>query len=484
MSVKSNIFKFYERSIQPNVKYNDKLLITEVIDKRIKSLIVPAQIENQSVVISSSLELYNLKNLQELIFEKGSIITGFDGLTFPKNLKKIILPDSLEYIEDEQFIFLDKMESIVIPNSIKKIGRLAFFGCKSLRSVVFEENSNLESIGSSAFKDTLVTHIVVPKSVKHIEENAFDTESLIKLSFEQDSNLLAMDRIIPFNVSEIMIPKSVVTLSQHFLKNLVKIEFEKGSNLNKISGIFEESSVSEIIIPKHIKKIPSFMFCRSKLEFIYFEEGSELEEIGRSSFAFSKLKSINLPKTVKRIEESAFEGTKLSQIYIPKSVEIIQEKVFPGNNPGFEIYAEHSKLPETWDKYWNYYDEWSFEDDMAFSSLMEIRNIKWSTENRDVEKESHILKVAGVTFDNRQQYIKELIPGQKLLLVREKGNIHDKNAIMVIDMNGQQLGYIPKEYNQIIANNIDKGKTYNVAVLEVIGGNDYNFGIKITVKQN
>lgn len=44
------------------------------------------------------------------------------------------------------------LESVVLPRSLKAIGESAFFGCKSLRSVVLDTDSALEEIGPRAFQ--------------------------------------------------------------------------------------------------------------------------------------------------------------------------------------------------------------------------------------------------------------------------------------------------------------------------------------------
>ncbi|MBQ4479137.1 MAG: HIRAN domain-containing protein [Victivallales bacterium] len=54
------------------------------------------------------------------------------------------------------------------------------------------------------------------------------------------------------------------------------------------------------------------------------------------------------------------------------------------------------------------------------------------------------LKVAGVTFEGRQEILKGMMGAPRLArLVREPDNKYDPNAIAVV-ANGQKIGYIPK----------------------------------------
>lgn len=78
------------------------------------------------------------------------------------------------------------------------------------------------------------------------------------------------------------------------------------------------------------------------------------------------------------------------------------------------------------------------------------------------------LKVVGVTFTNddgsdRQDIIKNLPDNVSLMLVRERHNKYDKNAIMVF-ANLRQIGYIGKEYAKIIAPKMDAGAQFNVSL--------------------
>ena len=54
-------------------------------------------------------------------------------------------------------------------------------------------------------------------------------------------------------------------------------------------------------------------------------------------------------------------------------------------------------------------------------------------------------RVAGVTFDNRQAAIAELVRSEALLIRREPHNPHDAHALSVERMDGARIGYLPRE---------------------------------------
>lgn len=103
---------------------------------------------------------------------------------------------------------------------------------------------------------------------------------------------------------------------------------------------------------------------------------------------------------------------------------------------------------------------------------------------------SFYTKIAGTTFDRRQDIIEELSddgmlePGQILLLKREPENPYDRNAISVIHPDTmQQLGFIGKDLASTMAPNMDRGVKYSVEVNQVTGGTGYSYGINITVRE-
>lgn len=95
-----------------------------------------------------------------------------------------------------------------------------------------------------------------------------------------------------------------------------------------------------VTIPKGIKRIAPKAFERRKCEKVILPEG--IEEIGVSAFSqCKKLKEINLPNSLKKIESYAFEYTKLGEITIPASVNNF------GTAPFMESSVTKVVLPES-----------------------------------------------------------------------------------------------------------------------------------------
>jgi hypothetical protein len=112
------------------------------------------------------------------------------------------------------------------------------------------------------------------------------------------------------------------------------------------------------------------------------------------------------------------------------------------------------------------HDEFVYDNIIAMENELKRRKIKMKIQNVD-------LKVVGVTFKNedtgekRSDIIRELMNKDakdiKIDLVREADNRYDMNAVKVL-ADGRQIGYIGKEYAQIIAPLMDEYEDFHAMV--------------------
>jgi len=115
------------------------------------------------------------------------------------------------------------------------------------------------------------------------------------------------------------------------------------------------------------------------------------------------------------------------------------------------------------------------------------KNLKQNIENSiDPNKQDFITKVAGVTFENRQQIIRYLRKGQNISLVRDPANPHDSNAISVRTEMGESIGFLNRELAADLASRFDRlGHPVRGKTLDVTGGasgRSYGVNISFTVK--
>ena len=91
-------------------------------------------------------------------------------------------------------------------------------------------------------------------------------------------------------------------------------------------------------------------------------------------------------------------------------------------------------------------------------------------------------RVAGVTFENRQQVVALLTKGERIYLFREPDNPFDSQAVKVVRWDHQQFGYLCRELAKILSPWMDRnGRFYKATVSRLIGGyhDDSSLGVYI-----
>ena len=103
-------------------------------------------------------------------------------------LTSIKIPNSVTDINDHAFME-SGLTSIIIPNSVTHIGTNAFAACANLKHVIFEENSQLTSLGA-VFNISGIESLRLPSSVKNLYEWAFGwCDNLEEIIIPSDSEV-------------------------------------------------------------------------------------------------------------------------------------------------------------------------------------------------------------------------------------------------------------------------------------------------------
>ena len=261
-----------------------------------------------------------------------------------------------------------------IPSFIRYISSCAFSGCNNIDNVVFEEKSELISIGVESFSHSSLKKISIPASCTRIEENAFSScQFLHKVEFEEGSKLeyIGKNAFSHSTLHTLIFPENVEIFENNWCYNtskLINISVPLNSvNMKIIDSkiligkskhndefdmiIFAARDIKQVKIPSFIKYIKSCAFfdC-TNLKLIEFEENSQLISIENNAFYNCSFERITIPKNVRSIGCEAFhscgqlktiefsEGSKLTLIdtfafsyslikslVIPPNVEILKE---------------------------------------------------------------------------------------------------------------------------------------------------------------
>ena len=91
-------------------------------------------------------------------------------------------------------------------------------------------------------------------------------------------------------------------------------------------------------------------------------------------------------------------------------------------------------------------------------------------------------KIAGTSFN--QEAVKQLKPGDELVLVPEPDNKYDPKATKITTTTGLKLGYIgkSKDLNQRVHEELKHGKVKKCFVIQVTGTPDQTLGVNIQIE--
>ena len=170
---------------------------------------------------------------------------GYNFISMSRNVKQVVLPDTLKYIGTNAFYGCSSLEKINFPAGLERIDERAFGECYSLKtvtsassafkyvgSVIYNgttaiscphgENVNLRSgtkvVGTGAFAyNSKLQSVTLPSSVETLEEGAFSqcyNFSSLKINSTKlksiGSYALAYNKL-----TYILLPDSVTTISPH-----------------------------------------------------------------------------------------------------------------------------------------------------------------------------------------------------------------------------------------------------------------------------
>lgn len=242
-------------------------------------------------------------------FFEGEPVTIIGSMVFNPRIKAVVIPDSVEIIENLAFWYCTQIEEIILPKNLKIIKKSAFSYCKSLTEIIFPQS--LEKIGVECF--------AYCKNLQKIESLSNQTK-ISNSAFMACNKLEKVDfhtlKFLDFNAVVDIIVKNIYKFDElskddksellNFIKRRINIKKElmlsADSNIinfllqNKIKISLE---LIQEIIQHHIKRNNTAITAIlleykennfSKSEITAFKEREELVLIGFELPTFSEFK--------------------------------------------------------------------------------------------------------------------------------------------------------------------------------------------------
>ncbi len=254
--------------------------------------------------------------LQTVELPAGLTGTGeytFDGCT---NLQRINLPDGVEELGNGTFNNCSSLTNITLPQGLKGIGEYAFSGCSLLTDIVLPQG--LKRIGGYAFsRCSSLTSIELPQGATEIGVGAFyECSSLTAINLPDGITSISDSMLSETAIASLTIPESVTSIKGFAFsgcEKLASIDFPDGIETIEYYAFENCSQLTSVVLPKKLKMIDEGTFERCiRLASVTFPEG--LETIGASAFAECRMSAIDLPASIKRIDNKAFAYRALKSV--------------------------------------------------------------------------------------------------------------------------------------------------------------------------
>lgn len=230
--------------------------------------------------------------------DKNGVLTAYTGSS-----TEVTIPDGVTEISTEAFANA-QLTKLWIPASVRVIGDDAFVS-QDLKEITFQDDeahpSQLATIGDRAFQSTSLATMTLPGSVVTIGDNAFAGMSRLT-SVRLGAKVAAGQLVAAFPGANALIS--------------IEIDANNG-NYASVDGVLYTKDHSHLIAyPQAKNKGGSYAVL----------DGTT--DIDEYAFADASVTSVTLPSSLRRIGDYAFESSRLTSLTLPDSFETIGSWAF------------------------------------------------------------------------------------------------------------------------------------------------------------
>lgn len=248
-------------------------------------------------------------------------------------LRHVTIPEWIEKIDQCSFYGCPLLSSIIMPNTITEIGPRAFLNCPLLDEITIPDQ--VSRINYATFLHTGLTKVIIPASVKHIENRAFhDCSKLTDVSASHVTTIGTRAFDGCESLESLKIP-ACTEISESAFAHCVRLKSLDLSN-NNLTTLGQQAfancdSLTHVKLPGSLDNISFQLFanCR-QLHSVTIASG--VSTISAESFInCNALTYLKIPSSINAIaNERIFDGDSLK--YIIAGEQFVQQPSSPEVN--------------------------------------------------------------------------------------------------------------------------------------------------------
>lgn len=269
-------------------------------------------------------------------------------------INKLNMPNDsiLEIIQNDLVFALKKGENtakvigsisscsnIVIPHSIdyesvkyvvKSISQNSFKDSKSIKKVLFANDSELTTIKKNAFADSTIETLLLTSFVSQLEDGwCYNTSNLSRIA------IVPKNEYFIYFDNQMILGKSDIDSDVYDILFFIRRDSKTitiPSFVKQIASYaFQYSQIEKIFIPHHVTKIceGAFDHC-DQLKCVEFEKNSELQTIEQDAFPEALINTINFPLNYLNMKENILNS--LNSEELAASIREIENPTFEKDN--------------------------------------------------------------------------------------------------------------------------------------------------------
>lgn len=306
-----------------------------------ESIRLPESVKGGEYIVD--FQQFGTQTAKEIFIPAGAELSK-SAFYFCRNIEEIVFEENCESIAEGAFLYCDALKSVTIREGMLGIGEEAFENCAALQSISIPDS--MRSIGYNAFKDCLsLEKIKLGDGLVFIAQKAFADTAYYKDKSHWDNGVLYIDGYLikaEDTVSgEYVIKegtKCIAAYAFEHCNSITGVVFPDSIRDLEINDLYQAvfafvdcTSIRKVTVGKIIEKYSLSMLFGQEFDRTQIKEVTVLEGVERlcaNALSGTGIEEFNFPASLTKIGTGAFSGTQFKSIVIPPTIKALEKSAF------------------------------------------------------------------------------------------------------------------------------------------------------------